>query len=56
MATSHVVAGPGNEASWHRVEANEAERTTRFWRIRLRYWLNSFRGFAALDFRGGDLR
>ena len=31
-------------------------RTTRPWTLRLRYWLNSFRGFAAFDVRGNDER
>jgi len=31
-------------------------RATRPWTLRLRYWLNSFRGFAAFDVRGNDER
>ena len=31
-------------------------RLGRSWALRLRYWLNSFRGFAAFDVRGMDGR
>jgi hypothetical protein len=31
-------------------------RTRRPWALRVRYWLNSFRGFAAFDVRGANGR
>lgn len=31
-------------------------RARRQWTVRVRYWLNSFRGFAAFDVRGTDGR
>ncbi len=31
-------------------------RTWRPWALRVRYWLNSFRGFAAFDVRGANGR
>ena len=34
----------------------DRSRTPRPWALRVRYWLNSFRGFAAFDVRGTDGR
>ncbi|HLB68666.1 MAG TPA: hypothetical protein VJN63_09445 [Thermoplasmata archaeon] len=56
MAAFHALAGPRDAALWQRFEANEKVRTKASWRVRLRYWLNSFRGFAAFDIRGVDPR
>ena len=33
-----------------------ARRRPRRWGLRMRYWLNSFRGFATFDVRGTDGR
>jgi len=45
------------DAGWLLSGAARAHRhATRSWALRLRYWLNSFRGFSAFDVRGTDGR
>ena len=45
------------DAGWILVPTPRPRRRTRRpWALRVRYWLNSFRGFAAFDVRGTNGR
>ena len=44
------------DAGWIVAGIRNPRRTARPWVLRLRYWLNSFRGFATYDVRGTDGR
>jgi hypothetical protein len=45
------------DAEWILSTARRPRRPTRRpWALRVRYWLNSFRGFAAFDVRGANGR
>ena len=44
------------DAQWFLARVGRARPATRTWTVRLRYWLNSFRGFASFDVRGRDER
>lgn len=55
MAAIHIDVGGRDEAMWLRIESSATAREGS-WRRRARYWLNSFRGFAMYDVRGGDPR
>ena len=46
-----------SDARWFLASGRQAlHRDHRPWGIRMRYWLNSFRGFATYDVRGTDGR
>jgi len=46
-----------SDARWFLASGRQAlHRDHRPWGIRMRYWLNSFRGFATFDVRGTDGR
>gem|GEM_PF-4078459 len=55
MAAFEVHSSGSKRARWLRYEAGSAQEEAP-WRQRLRYWWNSFRGFAAFDVRGIDPR
>jgi len=44
------------ETGWLAAIPRRGYREERGWARRVRYWLNSFRGFAAFDVRGTDDR
>jgi len=50
-----TATGENWKRTWAEATATEAV-PERLWRRRLRYWLNSFRGFAVFDVRGIDDR
>lgn len=56
MAGFQVRGSAWDGTTWIRHEADAGGRTDASWRRRLRYWLNSFRGFAVFDVRGIDPR